>query len=151
MKIKALADSLAQEFEMNKSVAREIIDSISNHAAKEGVEFVFRGLCRIKTYVKLGKTKHGKTKPTRTIVKVVPRRRLRRRRGEEAAAAEEEAAAAAAAAAEPKAEPKAAEEEAAAAEPKAAAAAEAEAAAAEEEAAAAPKRRRWRRLAFHRR
>ena len=150
MKIKALADSLAQEFEMNKSVAREIIDSISNHAAKEGVEFVFRGLCRIKTYVKLGKTKHGKTKPTRTIVKVVPRRRLRRRRGEEAAA-EEEAAAAAAAAAEPKAEPKAAEEEAAAAEPKAAAAAEAEAAAAEEEAAAAPKRRRWRRLAFHRR
>ena len=148
MKAKALADSLAQEFEMNKSVAREIIDSISNHAAKEGVEFVFRGLCRIKTYVKLGKTKHGKTKPTRTIVKVVPRRRLRRRRGEEAAA-EEEAAAAAAAAAEPKAEPKAAEEEAAAAEPKAAAAAEAEAAAAEEEAAAAPKRRRWRRLAFH--
>ena len=96
-----LAGSLADEFEINKSVARKIINSISNHAAKEGIRFTFPGLCRINIHVKPGKTKHAKTKPARTIVKVLPVAALKKSIPEqEEAAAEEEGSAAEEAAAE---------------------------------------------------
>merc|ERR1712072_446225 len=78
----ALAEALATESELKKSVCAKIIGSLTEIATKEVVStgiFTLPGLCRIKTRVKpatkagkkeiFGKTVMVKAKPARTVVK----------------------------------------------------------------------------------
>merc|ERR1712183_127895 len=81
----ALAEALATESELKKSVCAKIIGSLTEIATKEVVKtgiFTLPGLCRIKTRVKpatkagkreiFGKTVMVKAKPAKKVVKAFP-------------------------------------------------------------------------------
>merc|ERR1712207_89651 len=81
----ALAEALAGEAELKKSVCSKIIDSLAGIGAKEVVKtgkFVLPGLCMLKTRMKpatkagrreiFGKMVMVKAKPAKKIVKAFP-------------------------------------------------------------------------------
>merc|ERR1711879_1127116 len=81
----AIADALATECELKKSVCSKVINSLSEIATKEVVKtgiFTLPGVCRIKTRVKpatkagkrevFGKLVMVKAKPARKVVKAFP-------------------------------------------------------------------------------
>jgi len=81
----AIAEALAAENELKKSVAMKIIGSLAEIATKEVTKtgiFTIPGLCRIKTRMKpatkagkkeiFGKTVMVKAKPAKKIVKAFP-------------------------------------------------------------------------------
>merc|ERR1712084_178946 len=81
----AIAQTIAEEYELKKTVASQIIATLAEIATKEvkkNGKFVFPGFCMVKTRVKpatkagqrevFGKTVMVKAKPARTVVKAFP-------------------------------------------------------------------------------
>merc|ERR1712066_582340 len=86
----AIADALAAQCEMKKSVAAKVMNSLAEIATKEVAStglFTIPNLCRIKTRTKpatkagkrevFGKTVMVKARPARTIVKAYPVKALK--------------------------------------------------------------------------
>merc|ERR1712007_220851 len=86
----AIADALASQCELKKSVVAKVMNSLSEVATKEVAStgiFTIPGLCRIKTRTKpatkagkrevFGKLVMVKARPARTIVKAYPVKALK--------------------------------------------------------------------------
>merc|ERR1712151_545041 len=81
----AIAQTIAEEYELKKTVASQIIATLAETAAKEvkkNGKFVFPGFCMVKTRIKpatkagkreiFGKMVTVKARPARTVVKAFP-------------------------------------------------------------------------------